>query len=155
MPTISPTALDAMAYALTVGHDHMAPILGAALRGDIRLAIALRGINWQKTVLETSRPTLLIVGDDDHQSTGPAAWPGELREYAPAAMIHAAAADVPSYQLALKRCLEERRYVLVETSSTRLLEWGAYFATASRKVLLDIVRPPAGQQHPVPREKMH
>jgi hypothetical protein len=42
---------------------------------------------------------MIVIGDDDHASTGPDAWPSwrRLKGWARAAMVHAAASDRDTY----------------------------------------------------------
>ena len=68
-------------------------------------------------------------------------------------MIHATGADVPSYQMAIGMALLARRFLLIETDTAHLREWGE--ALLARRVPFISLCPPEGV-HPIapPRSTM-
>ncbi len=104
-------------------------------------------------VLEQStRPQIAIIGDDDYCSTGPADWPATRRlfRWAKGAMIHATGADVPSYQMAIGMALSCRQFLLIETDTAHMREWGD--ALLARKIPFICLKPIDGV-HPVQIER--
>lgn len=82
------------------------------------------------------RPVLVLIGDDDYASTGPAGWactPTLLR-WARAAMVHGTGADVATYQLAVQMAVGCRRGLLIETSSPFARVWREALRTARQPV---------------------
>jgi hypothetical protein len=124
-------------------------LLRAVRRGEITLLeVNRQGMPPSRVLKASARPLLAVVGDDDYASTGPCGWAAarRLQYWARAGMIHATGADVPSYQAVIGMTLLCRRFLLVETDSAHLDEWGA----ALRKYGVPFLglRPPTGA-HPV------
>jgi hypothetical protein len=96
----------------------------------------------------SARPVIAVIGDDDYASTGPAGWAATLRLicWAKASMIHGTGADAPSYRAAIAMALVCRRFLLIETDSGHLDEWGA--TLRKHRVPFLGLRPPNGS-HPV------
>jgi hypothetical protein len=95
---------------------------------------------------EAARPTVVVIGDDDYASTGPAGWrcSGAIAEWAAAAVVHAAGATAESYAEAAKAARQLGRALLIETDTAHAEEWAMMFQ--GRPVLL--VMPKDGS-HPV------
>ena len=95
---------------------------------------------------EAARPTIVVVGDDDYQSTGPAGWrcSATVAEWAVAAVIHAAGATAESYAEAAKAARLLGRAVLIETSTAYAFEWAESFKP--KRVLMVL---PQDGPHPI------
>lgn len=74
-------------------------------------------------------PVVVVVGDDDYASTGPAGWraASTLAAWARAAVVHAAGATADTYRQAADAARIVGHSVLVETDSAHALEWAAIF----------------------------
>jgi hypothetical protein len=100
------------------------------------------------------RPTVVVVGDDDYQSTGPSGWrcSAVVSEWAAAAVVHAAGATAESYSEAVRAARLLGRAVLIETDTAHAEEWALVFEP--KRVLL--VLPKTGP-HPIlpPRSALH
>jgi beta-phosphoglucomutase-like phosphatase (HAD superfamily) len=103
---------------------------------------------------QAALPTVVVVGDDDYSSSGPAGWrcSAALAEWAAAAVIHAAGATAGTYAEAAKAARLLGRAVLIETDTAHAAAWAEVFQ--GRPVL--IVAPTTGP-HPIlpPREKLN
>lgn len=124
-------------------------LLRAVRRGEIGIVEPARDAVVPLRVLERSlRPLIAIIGDDDYCSTGPAAWPATRRlfRWARGAMVHATGADAASYRLAIGMALHCRRFLLIETDTAHMREWGEVLL--ARRLPFVGLRPPAGS-HPV------
>src|ERR1039457_7103920 len=76
-------------------------LLRAVRRCEINLVEPARDAVVPLRLLERStRPLIVVLGDDDYCSTGPTAWPATRRlfRWARGALIDATGADAPSYQ---------------------------------------------------------
>lgn len=149
----SPDQLDRMVAGLvTAGFSHRAELLRAVRRGSICLIEPRRdAVASMRLLKNASRPVLVLLGDDDYETTGPDGWatlPNLLR-WARGAMVHGTGATIESYQTAIGMTLVHRRFVLVETSSDRVHEWGERFI--SRRIPVVGLLPTDGA-HPLPRE---
>jgi hypothetical protein len=82
----------------------------------------------------SGRPALVILGDDDYGSTGPAAWPDAVRlmRWARFTFLHAAGGEAVHYAAAALSAQEHHRVLLVETDTAHLEAWRA---------LIDRIRP--------------
>jgi len=150
-PSFSAAVLDrAVAAAAIAGAGHTAELLRAVRRGEIALIQPQnRAVMVSLSTLKRSpRPVLVVVGDDDYQSTGPSGWacfPALLR-WARAAIVHGTGADVESYRWAIAMARATGRGLLIETSSVFALTWREAFRTA---------RNPAPTLTLVPRNGVH
>lgn len=99
------------------------------------------------------RPVLLLVGDDDYASTGPAGWATtrRLSYWAKGAMVNATGADVPSYRAAISMALTYRRFVLIETDTAHAEEWAN--ALVARRIQCIGLLPGDGVAHPLPLDR--
>jgi hypothetical protein len=95
---------------------------------------------------QAQRPTVVVIGDDDYSSTGPAGWrcSATIAQWPAAVVVHAAGATAESYAEAVKAARLLGRAVLVETDTAHVEEWAMTFY--GRPVLLVL---PKGGQHPV------
>jgi hypothetical protein len=125
-------------------------LLRAVRRGEINIAEPARDAVVPLRVLERSpRPLIVVLGDDDYSSTGPAAWPATRRvfRWAKGAMIHATGADVASYRMVIGLALVCRNFLLVETDTAHMREWSE--ALRARRIPSICLPPPEGV-HPAP-----
>src|ERR1700693_879960 len=125
------------AMASASGYAHTVPLLEAARSGLIQLVVVPRQAHWPKRQLKRcTKPTLILLGDDDYQSSGPQGWASaqEARDWCVRAMLHGSGGNGGTYRKALYDCLEARRYVLVETSSAQMEAWTTLFAAAPIKL---------------------
>jgi len=95
---------------------------------------------------QAQRPTVVVIGDDDYASSGPAGWrcSATIAGWAAAAIVHAAAATAESYAEAAKAARLLGRAVLIETDTAHALAWAKVFE--GRPVL--VVAPTTGP-HPI------
>jgi hypothetical protein len=124
-------------------------LLRAVRRGEIGIIEPARGAVVPSKLLERSLlPTIAIIGDDEYASTGPPAWPATRRlfRWAAGAMIHATGADAARYQFAISLTLQCRRFLLIETSTAHMREWGE--ALQARDIPFIGLHPPSGS-HPI------
>ena len=152
-PTTPAAAIDhAIGQAVTIGFHHTAELLRAVRRGEIcliapedRTALVSMG-----SLKRAPLPVLVLIGDDDYASTGPAGWactPTLLR-WARQAIVHGTGADVPTYRLAVEMAVGCRRGLLIETSSVFAPVWREALRTARQPVpTLTLVAPDGA--HPV------
>ena len=107
--------------------EHLVVLFRAVRDGVIALAQAPRGTAVPiKQLDKANRPAIALIGDDDYQSSGPSGWKSmhRLLGWAKGALIHGTGADVPSYAIAIQMALHYRRFLLVETDSAHVREWG-------------------------------
>lgn len=146
-----PAHLDRMIAGLvTAGFSHRAELLRAVRRGSICTIEPRRDAIVSMRILKTAaRPALVLVGDDDYATTGPDGWATlpNLLKWARGAMVHGTGATIESYQTAIGMTLVHRHFVLVETSSARVQEWGERFI--SRRIPVVGLLPTNGA-HPLP-----
>jgi hypothetical protein len=112
------------------------------------LEVDRQGMPPSRVLKASGRPLIAVIGDDDYASTGPCGWAATRRllYWARGGMIHATGADVPSYRTAIGMALVTWRFLLVETDSAHMDEWGG--ALRKHGVPFLGLRPPKGS-HPV------
>jgi hypothetical protein len=112
------------------------------------LEVDRQGMPPSRVLKASARTLLAVIGDDDYRSTGPTGWAATRRllYWARGGMIHATGADVPSYRTAIGMALVTWRFLLVETDSAHMDEWGG--ALRKHGVPFLGLRPPKGS-HPV------
>ena len=130
---------------------HQVPLLQAALHGAIGLLVLSRTCQ-ARTDLLIGHPSIVLVPDDDHDSTGPDGWAGraDVARWAEHAIIHAAAGDVEHYRTAVLLALRVGRLVFVETDSAHAFAWHKVFADRNIPTLNILAR---GGVHPLPPER--
>lgn len=108
---------------------HYLPLLDAAARGTITLVvISDRSRRLPQRRLDRYRlPTILLLGDDDHQDTGPAGWrcARDAAAWGAAGIVHGAAGRASDYADAVAAAVVMRRLLFVETASRHVQAWGA------------------------------
>jgi hypothetical protein len=90
------------------------------------------------------RPIIVMVGDDDHASTGPAGWPGigGLLRWAAAVVIYSAPGDAAAYEALVSFAVAHRKVLVIETNSAKA---GAWIASAPVTAQLLAIVPPPGE----------
>lgn len=150
---LRPEDMDHAAVVLADLAPFTLPLIRAARLGLIALAAVPRGVPPRRRLLEeTKRPVCVLIGDDDHASTGPGAWPGArwLSYWGRAAIVHAAGGEPEHYSIAVAATLAHGRLLLVETDTAHEAAWCRFLGEGRRCPLLRIV-PHDGRQHPAPR----
>jgi hypothetical protein len=143
-----------VACAATSGRSHHADLLRQASSGRFNLVqvdrTSIPPTRWLK---HSRRPVLVMIGDDDYASTGPAGWAAlpKLLRWAHSAMIHGTGADVASYRAAAGMAVTAKRFLLIETSSAFVDAWAAVLSAA--RIPSIALRPPAGGLHPLPLDR--
>jgi hypothetical protein len=135
----------------SVGSPHL-PLFTAAEQGRVDLVVFNEpAATWRAGAIKRlPRPTVILVGDDPDigagTATGPQGWSlaSKLRRWAQAAIIHGAEGKPEHYREAVALAEIYGRLVVVDTSSTQALAWGA-FLNCPRSVLIT----PAHGPHPV------
>lgn len=124
--------LEKVAAAVAVHAPFALPLYRAARDGLLNIIHPGRGAQVPSKMLERpGRPVLVLIGDDDDQSTGPSAWACGLRvrRWAQAGMIHAAGGEAHHYENALAGALLTGRFLLVETSMVHHAAWKNFLDT--------------------------
>lgn len=137
----------AIAFAEQSGQPGVAELYRAVLAGDFGLVpITRRDMQIATADLAAPVPMLILIGDDDYASTGPAGWQCSsiLAQWAHAAVIHASGATAETYREGVKAARICRRAVLVETSTDKASAWAELFRP--KPVLLIL---PSDGPHPV------
>jgi hypothetical protein len=132
------------------------PLYRAARDGLLNLIQPERGAQVPLKMLERpGRPIVVLIGDDDHQSTGPEAWACALRvrRWARAGMIHAAGGEAQHYENALAGALLTGRFLLVETSMVHHAGWKGFLDP--RIPTLNIISRTGVHPTPTAREAMN
>lgn len=117
-----------IAAAATMNLPGRVELLRAVQSGAINLVETERHTAAPMQAIErSSRPVVMLLGDDDYASTGPSGWAAweRLSFWARGAMVHATGADAHSYRLAIGSALIQRRMLLIETDSAHAHAWGA------------------------------
>ena len=135
--------------ASTVSHAGHLALLRAARDGIVDMAFMDRLAEAPIKALERAvRPAIVVVGDDDYASTGPAGWTAwqRLKYWGRGALVHATGADAWSYQLAIEMAQTLSKVLLIETDTAHAQAW----ADALRKHRIRAIGlvPPSGT-HPV------
>jgi hypothetical protein len=125
----TPDQIDRLiAHASALGLRGRVELLRAVRDGAINLVeIGRQSAAPVRTLEQSPRPVVMVLGDDDYASTGPAGWTAwqRLSYWARCAMVHATGADAASYRLAVGMALIQRRMLLIETDSAHAHDWGA------------------------------
>lgn len=143
-----------IAHAATMGFPGAVELLRSARAGEIDLVQIERAAAAPIRLMEKStRPVVCVIGDDDDASTGPAGWHATRRLlwWAKAAMVHATGADAESYQVAIAMALASRRFLLIETDTAHMREWGDVLL--KRRIPFLGLRPADGGVHPIPPDR--
>jgi hypothetical protein len=148
--------LEKITAAIAIHSPFALPIYRAARDGLINLIQPGRGAQVPQKMLDRpDRPVIVLVGDDDDQSTGPEAWACGLRvrRWARAGMVHAAAGEAQHYQNALAGALLTRQFLLVETSMIHHAAWKNFLDT--KIPVLNVISRTGVHPALTPREAMN
>ncbi|MCF3947792.1 hypothetical protein AiwAL_15965 [Acidiphilium sp. AL] len=140
--------MDRLAAAMATLAPHRLPLIRAARDGLITLIQPRRNTTIPSRLLnDQARPAVILIGDDDYTSTGPAGWTcaRRVRFWGRAAMIHAAAAEPEHYETIVIAAALHQRSVLIETDSTHQPAWITFLQPAMGCL---IIACPPGQSHP-------
>lgn len=141
---------EAIAKMQVCGRVGYVELLRAVREGAIALCpIGRRDSRFQPSDAH-GKPVVIVIGDDDYASTGPAGWActEAVANYASAAVVHGAGATASTYKMAIVNALAVGKVVLVETSSAYADAWAEAFAR-----MPTIVIAPPERAHPVSRPK--
>jgi hypothetical protein len=147
-----------IAHAASIGQTGCVTLLREGVRAGLINAVFVDRYAEapMRKLKRSARPTCVVLGDDDYQSTGPLAWTSFMRlsHWAKGALIHASGGDAPSYRMAIRMTLQHQRLLLVETSSAMADTWAA--ALNKRGIRPVGLLPSDGGPHPVlpPRSAM-
>lgn len=137
------------------GQHHRVPLLMALYTGAIAYAEVKRGTGagYLRSFMSRTagRTAVLLVGDDDYQSSGPAGWPmaDAMVRWSRFAIIHATGAEVRHYQGALLLAEAHGTVLFVETASAQEAAWVEAVQAAPGDRGLQIIRTRSGGVHPV------
>lgn len=134
------------------------PGMAALLREMMRGGLALVSITDRAAtadldeVRQKCRPTVLIVGDDDHASAGPAGWKcaHAVAAWAACAIVHAAGATAETYLEAAHAGRFMGACALIETDTAHAEQWTALFVGKPTLLVL-----PRGGVHPIETGTRH
>lgn len=132
------------------------PLYRAAQAGIISLCEITRDATPPlKRLDRTSRPVVILVGDDDYASTGPDGWIAarRLMYWTRAAIVHGSGGTAEDYCAAVAMAIQWDKMLLVETSSEHLMAWAGVVQRAPRRIAAVFKRPTAPGIHPVPLQK--
>jgi hypothetical protein len=141
----------AIAFCRANDAEHHVVLLEAAAAK--RLAYTALGSRLARPNLhalnKAAGPALVLLGDDDGDTTGPAGWVAlpQLTTWARYAVIHGTGGDRPTYQLAISMAQEVGRLLLVETSSDAVEPWTRALTRAGVRTLCFV--PSGGGVHPI------
>jgi pimeloyl-ACP methyl ester carboxylesterase len=137
------------------GKRHVVPVLRAAAAGMINAGFVMRGHPFAMRPMKRGRrPVLIILGDDDHQATGPAGWPQaeRLLRWARLVVLHGAGGEPQHYAAAVLAAQEHRRVLMIETSSGQIEAWRRLIGRVQPRVRgITIAIPAAAPPHPMER----
>ncbi|MDB5964026.1 MAG: hypothetical protein JWQ72_526 [Polaromonas sp.] len=141
--------------AQQAGFSARLPLYHAVAAGQITLVEHGRGTYVdQGTLTDAHIPTVIVVGDDDHQTMGPNSWPQATRlmQWADTIILHGASAEPIHYKMAVLGALIRKRSLVVETSSARIAEWISLAKASVRPATaVAIIAVGPGRTHPRPK----
>ena len=108
-----------------------------------------------KRLDRTGRASVVLLGDDDYASTGPAGWVAtrKLLYWTRAALVHGTGGTAEDYSGAVAMAIQWDRLVLVETSSDHLMSWADAVQNAPHRIAAVFKRPTAPGVHPLHLKK--
>ena len=138
----------------------MTNLLRPASRGELNLMLPSRGTVQPPfyRLGKRGRPIVVVVGDDDYQTTGPEGWAcaDKLRAWAAFAVIHGTGGQPHHYAMAAVIAADVQRLLFIETSSAGAQLWAGFLAERAPPLTFMGLLPPDGA-HPVmpAREGLH
>ena len=145
---LSVTNSDAISKVVALLQQAGVTAFQAAALGVIALITAERGGRVSIRHLRTfKRPVLVLIGDDDHASSGPSGWPNvqRLLRWSAGVIVHAGPGHPEHYAAAVEDAVTFRQVVFVETSAEYANVWLKAVPPGRRTHLLV----PANGVHPV------
>ena len=145
----------------TAGYGFRLAMYRAALAREIRLLDLTPGARVPRQYLQPGAPpTLVVLGDDGDEPTGPAGFPQTQRllAWADALILHSCGGEEGHYQAAVVAARTARRALMIETGTARRNAWTATIQAelarrrgSGRKPLpvLDIQVRPGAPAHPL------
>ncbi|GAN76271.1 hypothetical protein [Acidisphaera rubrifaciens] len=136
----------AVAVAEQAGQPGLAELLRAVRQGKIQLThVPHRDAEVTARDLPQTGAAVVLVGDDDYSSTGPAGWrcAATIAAWAEAAVVHAAGATAETYAEAVHAARLLGRCVLIETDAAHAREWAERFPLKPTLVIV-----PRDGEHP-------
>jgi hypothetical protein len=133
------------------GQGFRIPILRAVFERRVSFVESARGGRIPAKVLQDQRPHLILLGDDDGCSSGPAGWPQarKLLRWSRRVMLHAAGGEAEHYEVAVTATEQTGRLLLIETSMERMPDWLALVQEQRPPVPTLVLRPRPGEPtHP-------
>ena len=135
------------------------PLLRAAyVEGTVGFCQVMRDPGTMPAIaLNPGGPMVMVIGDDDLVSTGPAGFRDAQRfaEWADAAMVHAAGGEALHYQMAVDGALRMGRLLLVETSSAHASAWCDLFGKDGELRIPVLCIYPREGAHPTTADVLH
>lgn len=134
------------------GAGFYTPLLRRVMQGGLNACWPMRDTAMPPLyrLSKSGRPLVVIVGDDDYQTTGPDGWAcaAKLRTWAAFAVVHGTGGKSEHYEMAADMAVQTRRLLLVETTSAAAQDWAAFLHERSPKLPFLGILPPDGA-HPV------
>lgn len=142
-----------IALSDSIDGGFMTELLRPASRGELNLILPTRDTVQPPfyRMSKRGRPTVVVVGDDDYQTTGPDGWvcADRLRSWAAFAVVHGTGGQRQHYAMAAVMAAEVRRLLLIETSSAGAQLWAGFLAERTPALRFMGVLPPDAGPHPV------
>lgn len=134
-----------------VGEGFRIPLLRAAADGSLALVITTRGGIVPSRILNSSRPTAIVLADDTPAAIGPQAWPQAQRllRWAKHVVLHATGGQPEHYALIAAATLAQGRVLVIEMEARRHPAWLAEVGRHLPRLRVLSIMPPNGGSHPV------
>lgn len=146
-----PATLARLGGALATIAPHNLPLIRAVQARTLAVVAPTRNSpgSFLRRIEAGGRPVIVLIGDDDHASTGPAGWrcAARLNRWTRATMVHGSGANPAHYEAAVFAARGCGRVVLIECVSAHAPAWRAVFEGRCPVLLIE---PPAGGVHPAP-----
>ena len=144
----------AIATLQAAGALHRIPMLRALYAGRIAHFEAARNTSAgaiKAFMRAASLPAVVLLGDDDHASTGPAGWPiaRRLLRWARHVVIHGTGPKPEHYEAAVQTAEHVGRVLFIETASDAVGTWRRAAEAAPQRPSMGLYLPTQGQ-HPIP-----
>jgi hypothetical protein len=117
---------DAIVMCEQLSSPGHATLFRAVRDRQINLIVVVRNTSISDEALNRSqKPMVVLLGDDDGASRGPAGFRSwrRLKSWAGCGLIHAAAADVETYTVVVTMAVLLGRLLLIETTSAQEPAW--------------------------------
>jgi hypothetical protein len=135
-----------------IGEPAPIPLYRAVQDGLVTAVLHRRGARVEASTLwPKRRPTVIVLGDDDYQSTGPCGWPQAVRlmRWAALIILHGSGGTPEHYGMAVVAAVVRRRVLFVETSAAQLAAWKLFIdKLASPNTSALVIAPFGDRSHP-------